>query len=74
MKGISGKGKKSREPTPRAATHSNGRLSAFALFDLFDELGNDFEDIADDAEVGVLKDRRFGILIDRDDELGGLHS
>jgi hypothetical protein len=48
--------------------------SAFALLDLFDELRNNFEDVADDAEVGVLKDRRFGILIDRDDELGGFHS
>jgi hypothetical protein len=50
------------------------KSSAFALLDLFDELRNDFEDVADDAEVGVLKDRRFGILIDRDDELGGFHS
>jgi hypothetical protein len=50
------------------------KSSAFALLDLFDELRNNFEDVADDAEVGVLKDRRFGILIDRDDELGGFHS
>jgi hypothetical protein len=52
----------------------SGRLGALALLDLFGELRNDLEDVADDAEVGVLKDRRFGILIDRDDELGGFHS
>ena len=50
------------------------RLSAFALLDLFGELRNDLKDVADDAKVRVLKDRRFRILIDRDDELGGFHS
>jgi hypothetical protein len=50
------------------------RLSAFALLDLFRELRNDLEDVADDAKVGVLKDRRFRILINRDDELGSFHS
>src|SRR5262245_52121884 len=49
-------------------------LGAFALFYLFDELRDDFEDVADDAEVGILKNRRFGILIDRDNELGSFHS
>jgi hypothetical protein len=49
-------------------------LSALALLDLFDELRNDLKDVADDTEVRVLKDRRFGILIDRHDELGGFHS
>ena len=49
-------------------------LGAFALFDLFDELGNDFENVADDTEVGVLKDRRLGVFIDGNDKLGGLHS
>ena len=73
IKGKTERGK-SCEPTPRAATHSNGRLGAFALLELFGELRNDLEDVADDAKVGVLKDRRFRILIDRDDELGGFHS
>ena len=45
-----------------------------AFFDLFDELGNDFENVADNTEVGVLKDRRLGVFIDRNDELGGFHS
>jgi hypothetical protein len=49
-------------------------LRAFAFFDFFDELRDDFEDVTDDAEVGILKNRRFGILIDRDDELGSFHA
>jgi len=49
-------------------------LRAFALFQLFDQLRDDFEQVADDAEVGVLEDRRIGVFVDGDDVLGGLHA
>jgi len=40
--------------------------TAFALFQFFDALGNEFEKFDDDAEVGALKDRRFGeIFVER---------
>ena len=32
------------------------------------------EQVADDAEVGELEDRRLGVLVDRDDRLGRLHA
>src|SRR5689334_1599099 len=34
-------------------------LGALALFQFFDQLRHDLEEIPDHAEVGVLKDRRF---------------
>ena len=48
--------------------------SALALGDLLGELRDDREQVADDAEVGQLEDRRLGVLVDRDDRLGGLHA
>ncbi len=45
-----------RKITGRAKLDSR----ALALFQFLDELVNDLEAVADDAEVGVLKDRRFG--------------
>lgn len=50
------------------------RSRAFALLDLLDQLGNHLEDIPDDAEIGALKDGRFGVFVDGDDGLGGFHS
>src|SRR5450756_68414 len=44
------------------------------LADVLDELGDDGEQVADDAEVGDLEDRGLGVLVDRDDRLGGLHA
>src|SRR5215208_1175957 len=38
------------------------------------ELGQDLVEVADDAEVGELEDRRVRVLVDRDDVLRGLHS
>src|SRR5215469_18896008 len=48
-------------------------LAYSALADFLDELGDDLEQVADDAEVGDLEDRGLGVLVDRDDRLGGLH-
>ncbi len=38
------------------------------------ELGQDFEEVADQAVIGDLEDRRLLILVDRDDDLGILHT
>src|SRR3954465_7142735 len=38
------------------------------------QLRNDFEEVADQAIVGDLKNGRFGILVDRDDDLAVFHS
>ena len=44
------------------------------LGDFFEELGDDGEQVADDAVVGDLEDGGLGVLVDRDDGLGGLHA
>src|SRR6185369_15498764 len=67
------KGRDESRPT-RFSSWSEANLRALALFQLFDQLRHDFEKIADDAEVGVLKDRRFGIFVDGDDVFGSLHA
>src|SRR4051794_40351001 len=38
------------------------------------QLRQDLVEVADDAEVGELEDRRVGVLVDRDDVLRGLHA
>src|SRR4051794_992883 len=38
------------------------------------ELGHDLVEVADDAEVGELEDRRVGVLVDGHDVLGALHA
>ena len=43
-------------------------------FDSLSQRRNNFEEIADDAVVGYLKDWRFGILVDRDNALRALHA
>src|SRR5699024_1519339 len=50
------------------------RCSALAGVDRFGELGGDIEQVADDAEVCDLEDRRFRVLVHRDDRLRRLHS
>src|SRR5215469_6799197 len=45
-----------------------------ALVDLVDQLRNDLEQVADDAEVGQLEDRCLGVLVDHHDRLGRLHA
>jgi acyl-coenzyme A thioesterase PaaI-like protein len=49
------------------------RSLTLALVDLIDELGDDGEQVADQAVVGDLEDGRLGVLVDRDDRLRGLH-
>src|SRR5436190_1544794 len=39
-----------------------------------DECGQDLEQVADQAVVGDLEDRRLGVLVDRDDHLAVLHA
>src|SRR5216684_4368268 len=44
------------------------------LFDRGGQLGHDLEEVADDAIVGHLEDRRFLVLVDRHDGLAVLHA
>src|SRR6478672_3737820 len=48
--------------------------SALALADLLGSLRDDLEQVADDAVVRQLEDRRLVVLVDRDDRLGRLHA
>src|SRR5829696_8380354 len=53
------------------------RRVAFSRATLADELGqlrDDLVQVADDAEVRVLEDRRVRVFVDRDDDPGGLHA
>src|ERR1041385_306514 len=43
-------------------------------FQRLDHGGNDFEQVADDAVLGDLEDRRVGVLVDGDDGLTALHA
>src|SRR6185312_16071445 len=49
-----------------------------AIRELFRELGvecrDELEEIADDAVIGDLEDRRFFVLVDRDDDFRILHA
>src|SRR3954469_19239564 len=56
----------------RAAVMMPKRL--LQLLDLFGELGERLEEIAHQAVVGHLEDRRLGVLVDGDDGLAALHS
>src|SRR5205823_3487812 len=49
------------------------RYSALFLCDRSGQFGDDLEQIAHDAVVGHLEDRRFLVLVDRDDSLAVLH-
>src|SRR2546429_6707380 len=44
------------------------------LLELLRQLRHDLEQVADDAVVGDLEDRRLGILVDRDDHLRRAHA
>src|SRR5215204_661296 len=50
-----------------------GALAALAGLHGLGELRDDLVEVADDAEVGELEDRRVRVLVDRDDVLGALH-
>ncbi len=41
--------------------------------ELLGQLGHDLEQVADQADVGDLEDRRFLVLVDGDDDFGILH-
>jgi hypothetical protein len=51
----------------RSVPMCSKRLTAFALFNFFDQLRHHFEEIADDAKVRILENRRLGVFIDCDD-------
>src|SRR4029450_1262329 len=48
-------------------------LMLASLLQLFDHARHDLEQVADDAVVGHLEDRRFLVLVDRDDDAAVLH-
>src|SRR5438132_12376400 len=48
-------------------------LPSFALGELGVELGHQLEEIADEAVIGDLEDRRLLVLVDGDDDLRVLH-
>src|SRR5665647_2496623 len=48
--------------------------SALGFVDRFGGLRQDLEQVSDDTEVDQLEDRRFFVLVDRDDRLGRLHA
>src|ERR1700754_1104393 len=51
-----------------------GTPAPLLLLDRGGEFGNDLEEIAHDAVVGNLEDRRFLVLVDRHDRLAVLHA
>src|SRR4029453_2515306 len=57
-------------PAPGVA---GGCSSALPLGDLVGESGDDLEQVPHHPEVGDGEDRRVGVLVHRDDRLGGLH-
>src|SRR5947209_12353984 len=54
--------------------HLGRRRSLLAFPELLLELRQDLEQIADNAVIGDLEDRRLLVLVDRDDDLGVLHA
>ena len=68
-------GKKAARGSGSLAVVARGRFFAavaeclsLALFDLFGDQRHDFEQVADDAIIGLGKDWRFGILVNGDDD------
>src|SRR5688500_5964020 len=51
-----------------------GGSAALLALDRLGQLGNDLVQVAHDAEVGELEDRRVRVLVDRDDVLRRLHA
>ena len=60
-------------PTISTSTSSVSRLMA-TLCELGDQRRRDLEDVALNAVVGDLEDRRFGVLVDGDDRPRALHA
>src|SRR5437667_9401027 len=61
------------DPSRNGGYHGAGSRS-LALLELLDELGDDLEHVADDAEIRHLKDRRVGVGVDGHDRLRSLHA
>src|SRR4029077_3803404 len=69
----------SKSRSRRRSVRSSRRSWAAALsvlfgFDRRGQCGDDLQRVADDPEVRHLHDRRFRVLVDRDDHLRGLHT
>src|SRR5919202_1178327 len=60
-------------PTATTAAGSPPGCSRLPRANELDELRDDLVQVADDAEVGVLEDRRVRVLVDRDDRPRPLH-
>src|SRR3954452_4950111 len=60
--------------TTRLLPFASGIALALAGLHRLGELGEDLVEVADDAEVGELEDRRVGVLVDGHDVLRGLHA
>src|SRR6266567_3537117 len=63
------------EPFPTIGNGpSSAPRSALAFVDLLGELRGHLEQVTDHTEVGDLEDRRFRVLVHRDDRLRRLHA
>ena len=51
-----------------------GEFLSFCFFNFLDHHRNGFEEVADDAVVGDVEDRSFGVFVDGDDRAGVLHA
>ena len=65
--------RRTRPGRTAAGNRRAGRSSAPASASRARQLRDDLVDVADDAEVGVLEDRRVRILVDGDDRARALH-
>ena len=61
-----------RDDAVAAAAEARARSGSRSFADLH-QLWDDLEEVAGEAEVGEFEDGCFGVLVDRDDGLGGLH-
>ena len=67
-------------PSASSTRHGGGNLGrdgahqAVPRPDQLGQLGDDLVEVADDAEVGELEDRRVRVLVDRDDHVRALHA
>src|SRR5216684_7385287 len=59
---------------PLPFTGAMARSAALLRLHGLGQLGHDLVQVADDAQIGELEDRRVRVLVDRDDVLGVLHA
>src|SRR6516164_505641 len=50
------------------ASLSPGRVCALDFLNFVGQFGQELQDVGDDSDVGYLKDRGLGVLVDSDDE------